>query len=199
MARPSKFTRDEILDAARSAIAEHGLRASVAQVSGAIGAPVGSIYHRFASRDALFVALWLRSIRRFQEGLFAAATIDDPQQALLTMARHVVSYCRDNPAEALAMTLYRQTELVGSAPPEMLGEVTTINDEIGAVMARLSARRFPNAADHHIALTVTAVQQCPYGLIRRHIGGPIPPWYDDAAEAAARAILAMGDQPGALV
>jgi AcrR family transcriptional regulator len=197
MARPSKFSHDQLLDAARAAIARHGTNTTIGQVSEEIGAPVGSIYHRFASREELFVSLWLRAIHRFHVGLLAAAEIDDARQALAASAVHIPRYCREHPDEALAMTLYRQKVLVTTAPASLLADVRTVNDDVIAAMTALCARRYGTATDHRLILVAMAVQQCPYGLVRPHVGADVPLWLDDVVLASSLAILALGDRASA--
>lgn len=191
MARPAKFTADDLLDGAMRAVARHGTSATVGQVAQEVGAPIGSIYHRFPSREHLFVSLWLRSIRAFHVGLLATRDIDDPREALLAQAIHIPRWCREHPDVAVAMTLYRQRELLGAPPAGLEDEVRTLNDDIWA-LGREQAAAFYGRRDEHLEQVMAlAVRQCPYGLVRPFIGSrmPMPPWLDDACVAAAAAIL----------
>lgn len=194
MARPAKFTPDRILDGALAAVATHGTTATLGDVCTAIEAPIGSVYHRFPTREHLFVRLWLRSIRRFHVGLLEAAAVDDPRSALAACAVHVPRYCRAHPDEARAMTLYRQPVLVSTAPDALADEVRTVNDTVITAMKRLCRRRYGRATPQLLTLVATAVQQCPYGLVRPYVGGPVPAWLDDAVLASSAAILALGDR-----
>lgn len=193
MARPAKFSHDEILDAARDAVALHGTAATVAQVCALAGAPTGSVYHRFPTREHLFVTLWLRAVRRFQEGLLEAAALPDADEALAAVAVHIPRWCREHPAEAKALTLYRQQVLVRHAPAELVDEVRTLNEAVDAAGRALCRRRYGRTTKHLQALVLTAVRQCPYGLVRPYVGGDVPRWLDDAVLAASAAILALGD------
>jgi len=197
MARPAKFSHDQILDAARAAVVRHGRAATIAHVADEIEVPVGSIYHRFASREELFVTLWLRAVRRFQAGVLAAAADGDPGAALAACAVHVSRYCREHPDEALALTLYRHRALVRSGPPALADQVRPLNDDVLALMADLTRRRYGRVGPHLLDLVRTAAQQCPYGLVRPYVGGEVPAWLDGAVRAAAVAILALGDTPEA--
>lgn len=193
MARPAKFTADQILDAARDAVVEHWRETTIAHVAERVGAPVGSIYHRFASRDALFGSLWSRSIRRFHEGLLIAAEIEDPRASLATMARHVPVFCRENPGDAKAMTLYRLPDLVRKLPEADRSQLEAINDDVNAGLRRVTGRRYRQITDDRYRLALIGTRQCPYGLIRPLIGGDIPEEFDAICAAATEGILALGD------
>lgn len=195
MARPAKFTRDELLDAAAEAAASHWRDATIAHVAARIGAPVGSIYHRFGSRQELFAALWLRSVRRFHEGLLAAFARPDAQEAALAVAVHIPGFCRAHPLDAAAMTLYRQADLAERGPDALRQECARVNDAVEAESLRLVERRFGRVDEFRIGLVRTACREGPYGLVRRYLRGPetIPAWLDDAVRASAAAILALGD------
>lgn len=193
MARPAKFTVDQILDAARDAAVEHWRETTIAHVAQGVGAPVGSIYHRFPSRDALFGALWARSIRRFHEGLLVAAEIEDPRASLAAMARHIPQFCRENPGDAKAMTLYRLPDLLEKVPAEQRDELGGINDEVNATLRGVAARRYGRITERRYRLALVGTRQCPYGLVRPLIGGDIPNEFDAICVAATEGILALGN------
>ncbi len=198
MGRSRKFTDDQLLDAARDMVATHGPGATVAQVSTASGAPTGSIYHRFRSRDELLVRLWLRSIERLHDRLLQVGDEhDDPTEALVALAVETARYCREHPAEARAMTLYRQESLSQTAPEELRERVAHLNDRALAMFGRLGARRFPASADDPrlVELVFTCVVGLCYGLIRPYVvaGTPIPPWLDEVIARACAAALTVGD------
>ncbi|NEE35160.1 helix-turn-helix transcriptional regulator, partial [Streptomyces sp. SID7982] len=68
MARPPRFDSDQLLDAAVRLAADGGPAAvTMSAVAQAVGAPSGSVYHRFAGRPALLAEVWLRTVERFQE------------------------------------------------------------------------------------------------------------------------------------
>ena len=193
MARPAKFTADQILDAARDAAVEHWRDTTIAHVAEGVGAPVGSIYHRFASRDALFGSLWARSIRRFHQGLLAATEIEDPRAAMAAMSRHIPRFCRENPADAKAMSLYRLPDLLEKVPSGQRAELATINDDVNAGLRRVAARRYDRLTERRYRLALVGTRQCPYGLVRPLIGGDIPREFDAICVAATEGILALGD------
>jgi AcrR family transcriptional regulator len=193
VARPAKFTVDEVLDAARDVVRDRWRDTTIADVAHQMGGPVGSIYHRFPSRDALLGAVWARAITRFHEGLKLAGEIDDPQEALLAQARHIPTFCRDAPAEAKAMSLYRLPDLLTRLPIDHRPSVAGINDEIDRLSRDLTGRRYGRVTERRLTLVRVATRQSPYGLVRPLVGGPIPRDYDAMCVAAAEGILALGD------
>lgn len=193
MARPPKFTENDLLDGARDAVFEHGLDVNLARVSALVGAPTGSLYHRFPSRDHLMVSLWLRSVRRFHVGYLGAAGAPDARQALRNCAAHIPRYCREFPADARAMMLFRHSQLVVTAPESLRAEVRAVNDEIWAALRALAVRRYAGHGTERVALVRAAVSQAPYGLVRPYVGGQVPPELDEIVVAAAEGILALGD------
>ena len=87
MGRPSKFNEETLLDAALVVVDRDGKAATTAGIAAAVGARVGSLYYRFANREVLLLALWVRSIRRFQiDFLAAAGSSGDPGEALAAAA-----------------------------------------------------------------------------------------------------------------
>jgi AcrR family transcriptional regulator len=83
MARPS-FEHAAFLAAARDLVAQAGPTAvTVSSLTERLGAPSGSFYYRFASRDVLLAELWLTTALAFQEGFVAAITAGDGLTAAL--------------------------------------------------------------------------------------------------------------------
>lgn len=193
MARPAKFTSDQILDAARDAALEHWRETTIAHVAYRVGAPVGSIYYRFPSRDALFGSLWARSIGLFHHGLLLAAEIDDPRASLAAMSRHVPQFCRENPGEAKAMTLYRLSDLLEKVPAAERTRLAAINDGVDAGLRRVAGRRYGRLTERRSHLATVGTRLCPYGLVRPLVGGEIPREFDAICVAATEGILALGD------
>lgn len=191
MGRPPRFDNDDILNAALAVVAERWRYATVEEVAARLGTRVGSIYYRFPTRESLFVALWVRSIRRFQVAFMDALENPDAEQALLAAACRVPDYCRANPEEAIALTLYRYHALVADCPQDQREDVVSLNDS--AEMALMATGRRFGAADADLVKVRTAVQQLPYGMIRPYLGAsePIPDWITPATRAASAAVLAL--------
>lgn len=193
MARPARFTDDDILDSALECVWSEGPHITIANIATQLGGPVGSIYHRFSSRETVLVRLWMRSIRRFQAGLFELAETVDAHEALVSMALHVPRYCREHPDEAASLTLYRHGRLIGDCPDDVRSEVAVLNDNLVDLLSSTTARRYPGAGRSAQEWVLMAVLVSPYGLVRPYLGSAIPLAVDDAVAASADAILRLGD------
>lgn len=76
----------------------------MAAVTRTTGAPSGSLYHRFPSRTALLAGLWLRTVRRFHDGLYSILDSRGPaSEVAINAARYVVTWCRRNALDAHVM------------------------------------------------------------------------------------------------
>lgn len=193
MPRPARYTDDDVLDAALACVARNGPRIGVADIAEQLPGPVGSIYHRFSSREVLMVRLWLRSVARFQAGLFGLAALPDPHEAMLAMALHIPRFCRAHQDEAASLTLFRQDRLLTECPDELRNVVATMNDAVAALTAGVTRRRYGRLTKKNVPCVAMATRVAPYGLVRPYLGGPIPALVDDATAAAANAILRIGD------
>ena len=189
-------------------VARDGKAATTADIAAAVGGGVGSLYYRFANREVLLLALWVRSIRRFQVDFLAAAgSSRDPGEALTAAAVAIPRYCREQPGEARALTLSRHEDVMArletgdgelaACPDDLREAVRGLNDEVFAVMGELTRRRFGSLEP--LELVRIAVQQTTYGLVRPFLGagaGPMPAWLDDVVAAMVPAALAVADRPG---
>ncbi len=94
-----------------------------------------------------------------------------------------------------ALTLYRQTTLLGECPGELRAQVATLNLDLSRAVDVMIERRFGTLDDRLRLLTRAAIQETPYGLVRPYIGSAqdIPAWLTDAVAAAVPAMPALGD------
>ncbi|PXX54782.1 TetR family transcriptional regulator [Nocardia tenerifensis] len=189
MARPRRFTDDQVLDAARDLLADPATtRPAIAAISAASGIHTGSIYVRFASREELLARLWLRSIRRFHVGLIAALSGPDP---LLAAATYLPRYCREEPTEARAMKMFRREELLETGPDDLRADLAAVNDAMNDAMRAAVVAEFGDADEPRSTIAMTTVKAIPYGLVREYIARalPIPEWVDDVTATATAAVI----------
>src|ERR1700681_2720782 len=118
MVRPS-FAHAAFLAAARDLAAQNGPAAvTVTSVTERLGAPIGSFYYRFASRNVLLGELWLRTVLDFQEGLNAALDGGVGLRAAL----HTPAWARTHLDNARLLLLYDRRDFVQGEWPEELRE-----------------------------------------------------------------------------
>jgi AcrR family transcriptional regulator len=188
MGRPAKFTEDRILDAALAVTAAHGpAAATIAAIARRLGAPSGSLYHRFGSRDLLLAGLWTRCVRRFQDGFVAALAEDDAEGAAL----HTPRWCRQHPDEAAVLLLYRREDLAAEWPGELGVELEALGREAADALDAFTGRH-PGLGRERL---VFATVDVPYGAVRRHLLARRPPplQVDDLIARTCRAVLSDAD------
>lgn len=194
MARLPKYTDTQMIEATRRLIGAHGPQgATIAAIANAIGAPSGSIYHRFRSRDLLLGRVWLDAVASFQSTYLAVAA--DPDTSAGDLAAHVIDWVRHNPETARLLTMYRREEfLAAGVPPELRERADGLRREIGDGVEALSRRWFGDATKRHKELVRAVAMELPYGLVRARIarGDAIPAHLSRWASAAADAMLEEG-------
>lgn len=177
MGRKPRFTDDDFFDAALRVIARGSAAAcTVGDVAAELEAPVGSVYHRFASREELLARLWLRTVRRFQESYLAvlnAATRGDAAPA--EPVRAVFRWVREHPDEAGLLLLHRRRDLVARWPGELGAEAATLNDELAEAFQAYARRRIGSGDHAAVERVMFALVDIPYAAVRRPLGtaGPL--------------------------
>jgi AcrR family transcriptional regulator len=196
MARPAKHSSEAILDAARALLLDGGPRAaSVAAIATASGAPVGTLYHRFGTRDALVAEVWLRALTRFQDAYLGAATTDDPRKAGAEMAAAVVTFARTAPADAQLLMATSLHDLLDGAVPDALStRLEAANAPLTEALRTLARRCYGRADARHVDRVRLAVVDLPAAALRRwsRAGAAPPSWAETEVAAAAARILANG-------
>src|SRR3954467_4295083 len=100
MPRPRSHDLDAVLDAARAIVLEQGARAAtVVAIAKRSGAPTGSLYHAFGSRDQILAAAWGRAATRSQADWLEASKHPDPVQAGVNMALSLLAFARAHTAD----------------------------------------------------------------------------------------------------
>jgi AcrR family transcriptional regulator len=193
MAPPRKHDTDDILDAARTLVLRDGPRAaSVAAIANESGAPVGTLYHRFGSRDGVLAAAWLRAVERFQQRALQAATDPDALEAAVAMATTAVRFAREQPDDVRLLLAVRRGDLLDADPGDTFqAELKAINAPLEAELARLT-RALRGRADTRTLDAVTrAIVDLPGAAVRRHLRSDrkLPGWLEQDVATAARTLL----------
>ncbi|MEW9527317.1 nuclear transport factor 2 family protein [Microbispora sp. NPDC049125] len=113
---------------------------TVGAIAARLGAPSGSIYHRYTSRDLLMAHLWIRTVRRFQEGFLRAAGAPDPAEAAAGAVAYVVRWAAERPGEARLLLLHRREDLLARWPEALSEDLARLNRPVDEALARLADR-----------------------------------------------------------
>jgi AcrR family transcriptional regulator len=183
MAPPRKHDTDRILDAARELALRDGPRAvSVAAIARHSGAPAGTLYHRFDSRDGILAAAWQRALDRFHVRWIKAAEAPDPVQAGVAMAVSVVTFARTHPEDARLLLNLRRRDLLDAE-----GDASDLNWPVTELIARLAEKLYGASGERERERVLRALVDLPYAAVRRH--RQLPPWIEEDVAAAARTLL----------
>jgi AcrR family transcriptional regulator len=193
MGRTAKYTADQVLDKARGLLVDRGpAGVSVQGIAAALRAPSGSVYYRFASRDLLMASLWLRSVERFQAGLFGLLDDSDAYRIARRSAAYVLTWSRAFVDDARLLMVYRSGDLLDSGwPAELVERNAEQLARIESYLVELG-RRLGAASPAGMRRIRFAVLDIPYAAVREPLlRGEAPASELDAlVDAAVTAVLA---------
>ena len=192
MPRPTKHDEVSILNAAASLVAASGPRAAtITAISQAIGAPSGSIYHRFRSRDELLGRLWLMKAGTFQDRCARALAEPDPRAAGLEAALSLPRTVREDLEGARIMLLHRREDFLAEGwPREMQKEAQRLGEHAEAMLAGITRRLFGRNSIAARQTASFAVLDLPFAAVRRYVrAGELPPPLVDELIATAYAAV----------
>lgn len=183
MGRPPKTDEQRVLRAATGLLARGGVGGlTMAGLAAAAGVPVGSLYHRFPSREVITARAWLRAAGLFQEPFLSALDMGPRQAALM-----VVPWVREHPDEASVLLLYRREDLVrGQWPEGVRAEAHRLATE-----AETALRHAAKLAALPPRTVRFAVVDVPLAAVRPHLlaGKAVPEDVDELVRRAAWAVL----------
>jgi len=189
MGRP-KYGDGEFLNAALAIAAESGPPAvTVGAITERLGAPVGSFYHRFASRDVLLGQLWLRIVLDFQHGITAALDAGDGLRAAL----HTPAWVRLHLDEARLLLLYHRDDFVqGGLPTALRDGVAAQTERMEAGFSRFARLVFGRTGKDETRRAQFLLAEMPVGAVRQHLRRcePPPPIVDELIRITYGAVVA---------
>jgi AcrR family transcriptional regulator len=193
MPRPQVHPTDAMLDAARDLLLEDGSRsATIERIADASGAPTGSIYHRFGSRDELIARLWMRAVYRSQASFLTALEEPDAKKAALAAALSIIDFCEEHPADARLLVSFRRDDLIRSAPEgPLVDELAELNRPIERAVVDLARQLYGTRSRPALDRTLMVVFDLPYGAARRYLiaGTRLPTRLRGDVTAAINAVL----------
>jgi len=192
MGRKEHFKRDEFMDAALKMVAQEGPGAlTVSALAIGMKAPIGSVYHRFQSRDALLAELWIRAVEQFQRGFLEALARNGLLASLYT-----VEWVRKHPNEGRLLLLYRREEfLSGDWPGHLKEDVARLSRELDSGIRSFAEKRLGSLTEETLRRATFAIVDVPLAAVRQHLqeGKPPPDIVDELIRATYLAII-RGDK-----
>jgi AcrR family transcriptional regulator len=183
MPRAPKFTAAQILAATGRLIAANGPDgATIGAIARAVGAPTGSLYHRFASRDVLLGEVWLRAAAAFQAAYFERLAAAPPHDAGLAAALYMAQRVREHPREARLLLLHRREDFVDRGwPPALRRRAEQLGRQVEGELQAFSRRLCGQDDARTVRIVTYAVLEAPLAAVRRHVAAKEhPPPHVDA-------------------
>ncbi len=186
MGRTSTFSDEKIFSAVSSQIAE-GNEFRIQALAHEAGISVGSLYHRYGSREELLALAWLDAVQAFQHR-FLTVLREGGAAAGERAALETPRFCRMQRDRAVILCVGRREALMSDkAPPEILRNVEALNaDTHSALMTFAKQENFSLQACLHgiVAFPLASVRL----YLPRH---PVPRSTDAFIRAAYRSAIGV--------
>jgi AcrR family transcriptional regulator len=178
--------RETILDAALESFTATG-ETAIADVRRRSGASVGSIYHHFGGKDGIAAALYVETLRRYQDGVLRALRrADSAEDGIEALVRHHLRWVGRNPGRA---SFLLRGGTLREAAGEELGE---LNRALSAAVEEWVGQR-PEIRPLPLGVFYATVIGPAQEVSRLWLAGRIPSLRgleDELAAAAWRAVRA---------
>jgi len=144
---PPKDLRDACVEAAREAIAAHGVEnLSLRDVARRLGVSHQAPYRHYPSRDHLLAEVMRRCFEHFAQYLDARERSDDPREELGALGRQYLSFALAHPLEYRLMFSTQWPE--PAEHPDLIRDATHTFDILRGVLSRVhGVRKHNNTVD----------------------------------------------------
>ena len=163
----AQFDHANFLDAARGLIAERGPESvTVDSVAERIGAPKGSFYYRFVSRDALLGEVWLKTVLAYQQGFVTAIEAGEG----LSAALHTPAWARRNLDDARLLMLYGRHDFVhGPWPAELKRGVADQAERFEVCLRTFARSAFGRVGRAEMRRSAFVLAEVPIAAVKPHL------------------------------
>ncbi len=193
MGRKAIFERSDLRGAALRLVADRGPRGvTIAALAREVGAPTGSIYHRYRSREQLLAELWMDVVERFQDGFVTRLAHADDVAGGVASARFMATWAREHPLESRLLLLHHRRDFMsGDWPAELAERAAALEPQLGGALRAYAQRAFGHTDAETMARLRFALLDAPFGGIKPCVQARkrVPPVIDDLIAQTARAVL----------
>lgn len=149
------------------------------------GVSVGSLYHRYGSREGLLAQVWLDAVHAFQAA-FLKEIDQETDEAGELAALATPRFCRSDRDRAVVLACCRRSEFISPATPADLRErIEHVNDEAVAAI-----RRYAKRSGHSLEACRLGLVAFPLGAVRLYLPAqPVPRSVDSYVLEAFRAVM----------
>ncbi|MCB8875016.1 TetR/AcrR family transcriptional regulator [Acidisoma silvae] len=178
MVRTARFSTEHFIDAAIALVAAGGPGAATMQaVARHVGAPTGSIYHRFESRSAIFAAAWNQSYDTLVGALAPLLLAGRPREAALAL----LPWASEDRDRARFLLLHEPVSLFEDAPPPepLRQEMERLESGMDQAFRACIARTGDGAIrEEDLARAKFLIFDAPIAILRPHLlaGSAFPPF-----------------------
>jgi AcrR family transcriptional regulator len=166
---------DEFLAAAGRLFADGGARAlTMTAVAKDVGAPNGSMYHRFRDRSALLAALWLRTSQGFQRGYLDVLGEPPTPAGAVSAAVWTVEWCRTHLPEAIVLLAGVRAFEPDAWPDTARAELAAGDDALRRAMKAI-VRQLAVQTEVPSDQIAFVMLDLPLAVVRRHLQAGEPP------------------------
>lgn len=184
MGRLSTVDDGEVFAAVASGLTSEGV-VSLQGILSETGVSVGSLYHRYGSREGLLAQVWLDAVSAFQEQFLCALTSGKPdagEQAALATPR----FCRKERDRALVLICCRRSEFLNDKTPiETRERMEAINSP-----AKDAVKAFAKTKGVKLDAARMALIGFPLGAVKLYLPQrPVPRGADNYVLQAYRSVV----------
>lgn len=167
MGRKARYDKEQFMLGALKLLAKRGpAGVTINAVAEEIGAPIGSVYHRFVSRDVLLAELWLRVAESFQREFLSALEGGDGLEAAL----HTPRWVRKHPKEGRVLLLHRRDDFSRSEwPDDIKSQAVNCAEELNAGIRSFVRKKFGRISKRNMERTVFVLIDVPHAAVRRYL------------------------------
>jgi AcrR family transcriptional regulator len=176
MVRTARFAAGHFVDAATALVSEGGPGAATLQaIARRVGAPTGSIYHRFESRSAILAAAWNAGYGTLAAVLVPLLRAGRPREAALAL----LPWVAEDGHRARFVLLHEPVALFEDAPPPeaLRREMERLEEDMDQAFRACVARCGDGAVrDEDLARARFLIFDAPIAILRPHLlpGAAVP-------------------------